>query len=256
MEDPIPDSVTNKQPLGIGVDLDDRSALERQRVMVVEDDPDTLFLLKQILRIAGFNVIGAQNGKEALQKIVEHTPDLILLDLMMPEMDGWSTLEHLHGMTDTPVIIVSAIGTKEDVVHGLHKGVDDYIVKPFYNPELVARVKTVLRRSAKPHEVSRLVFPQISLAVDLNSQEVSFNEQKIQMTPKEFAVLAVLAKHSPAIVSYPTISQAIWGSDSDDTRKRTKYLVYLLRRKFETALPGCNLILNVDRLGYKLQTEG
>jgi DNA-binding response OmpR family regulator len=239
---------------GTGIDLDEIDT-ERQRVLVVEDEPDTVFLLKQILRIAGFNVMSAMSGQEALKKIVEHKPDLVLLDLMMPEMDGWETLNHLRQMTDVPVIIVSAVSAKNDVVRGLVNGVDDYVTKPFYNAEVVARVKAVLRRSGKPQEVSRLVFPQVDLVVDLLAQEVTFRGHELRLTPKEFSVLSVLAKHAPAIVSYQTISQAVWGEDSNDVRKRTKYLVYLLRRKFESIEEGSNLILNVDRLGYKLQTE-
>ncbi len=237
-----------------GVDLDavDES---RQRILVVEDEPDTVFLLKQILRIAGFNVLSASNGHEALKKLAEYQPDLVLLDIMMPEMDGWEALNHMRKMSNIPVIVVSALGSKEDVIQGFSEGVDDYLAKPFYNAEVVARVKAVLRRAGRPQEVSRLVFPQVDLEVDLLTQEVLFHEQRIRLTPKEFSVLSVLAKHSPAIVSYSTISQSVWGEDSQDTRKRTKYLVYLLRRKFEKVQPGFELILNVDRLGYKLQSE-
>ncbi len=240
--------------VGAGIDLDEVNT-DRQRVLVVEDEFDTIFLLKQILRIAGFNVMSACSGQEALKKVVEHKPDLVLLDIMMPEMDGWEILNHLRQMTDVPVIVISAMNSKNEIVKGLSNGVDDYVTKPFYNAEVVARVKAVLRRSGKPQEVSRLVFPQVNLIVDLMSQEVTLNGKEVRLTPKEFSVLSVLAKHAPAIVSYQTISQAVWGEDSSDVRKRTKYLVYLLRRKFEKAEPGSNLILNVDRLGYKLQTE-
>jgi DNA-binding response OmpR family regulator len=247
------ESVIN-QNLGAGIDLDEVDA-ERQRVLVVEDEFDTIFLLKQILRIAGFNVLSASSGQEALKKLVDHKPDLVLLDLMMPDMDGWETLNHIRQMTDIPVIIVSAMAAKNDVVRGLSTGVDDYVTKPFYNAEVVARVKAVLRRAGKPQEVSRLVFPQVDLVVDMMAQEVALKDKDIRLTPKEFSVLSILAKHAPAIVSYQAISQAVWGEDSPDVRKRTKYLVYLLRRKFDKADPESNLILNVDRLGYKLQTE-
>ena len=246
---------TIDRAVGIGIDLDQIDAVDRHRVLVVEDELDTIFLLKQILRIAGFNVVSATSGSEALKKVVDYQPDIVLLDLMMPEMDGWQTFEYLRKMTEVPVIIVSALGTKEDVVTGLKQGVDDYISKPFYNKEVVERVKAVLRRSHSSQEISRLVFPSINLIVDLMTQEVILSDKTIRLTPKEFSVLSTLAKHAPAIVSYETISDAVWGEDSPDVRKRTKYLVYLLRRKFETALPKCNLILNVDRIGYKLQTE-
>ncbi len=237
-----------------GVDLD-QVVEERRRILVVEDEPDTVFLLKQILRIAGFNVLSAYNGNEALKKVAEHKPDAVLLDIMMPEMDGWQTLKYLRQMTHAPVVVVSALAEKEAVVEGLQRGVDDYITKPFYNAEVVARVESVLRRANRPQEISRLVFPEISLAIDLLSQSVNLGGKEIQLTPKEFGLLTALAKHAPAIASYSAIGNAIWGEDNPDVRKRTKYLVYLLRRKLDLLTKGRELIVNVGRYGYRLQTE-
>lgn len=244
-----------ESPAGAGVDLDEVGSAERQRVLVVEDELDTVFLLKQVLRMAGFNVLSATTGHEALKKVSDLNPDLVLLDIMMPEMDGWEIFSYLRKISDIPVIVVSALGEKDNVVDGLHKGVDDYIPKPFHNAEVVARVKAVLRRVGRAQEVSRLVFPGIGLVVDMNSQEVTLNDQSVLLTPKEFAILAILAKHAPAIVSYQTITEAVWGADTDEARKRAKYLIYLVRRKFESVAPSLDLILNVDRIGYKLQTE-
>jgi DNA-binding response OmpR family regulator len=233
----------------VGIDLDEYDLQERQRVLVVEDEMDTVFLLKQILRLAGFNVLSAISGGEALAKLADHQPDLVLLDLMMPEMDGWETLTHMRKM-------VSDLGSQVDVVKGLQAGADDYIAKPFYNAEVTERVKAVLRRTSKPQELSKLVFPGIGLELDLENQQVSVRGEVMQLTPKEFAVLSLLAKHAPAIVSYETIADRVWGEDSVEIRRRIKYLVYLLRRKIEQLDADLNLILNVDRLGYKLQTEG
>lgn len=240
----------------MGIDLDELEIRQRRRVLVVEDELDTVFLLKQVLRMAGFNVLSATSGREALLKAAEQEPDLVLLDLMMPEMDGWAILNHLRQMIDNvPVIIVSARGSKDDVVKGLAAGADDYIAKPFYNAELSERVKAVLRRTNKPRELSRLVFPDISLELDLNMQEVTICGQVVRLTPKEFDIFSLLAKHSPAIVSYESIADSVWGDDSPEIRRRIKYLIYLLRRKFENICADPNLILNIDRLGYKLQTE-
>ncbi len=240
----------------MGIDLDELDISQRKRVLVVEDELDTVYLLKQILRMAGFNVLSATTGREALLKAAEQEPDLVLLDLMMPEMDGWEILDHLRQMIDkVPVIIVSAKASKDDVVKGLAAGADDYISKPFYNAELSERVKAVLRRASKPRELSRLVFPDIEMNLDLNMQEVTIKDQSMRLTPKEFDILSLLAKHSPAIVSYESIADNIWGEDSPEIRRRIKYLIYLLRRKFENIQADPDLILNIDRLGYKLQTE-
>ena len=240
----------------LGRDLDESTSTDRQRVLVVEDEPDTLLRLKNILRMAGFDVLSAMNGQDGLRKYKDLTPDIVLLDLMMPEMDGWETLRYLREMSDVPVIIISAIGSKEDIVRALKTGVDDYLVKPFFNAEVVARIQAVMRRAGKQHPLTRLVYPKIQLTIDLTSQEVTYHGTLIHLTPKEFAVLTVLAKQAPAIVGYNKISTAVWGEDSEDARKRTKYLIYLLRRKFETIFTGYDIIQNIDRLGYKLQTEG
>jgi DNA-binding response OmpR family regulator len=239
----------------MGRDLDEMSSTDRQKVLVVEDEPDTVLLLKNILRLAGFDVLSSPNGRDALRKYKDLSPDIILLDLMMPEMDGWETLRYLREMSDVPVIIISAIGSKEDIVKALKTGVDDYLTKPFFNAEVVARIQAVMRRAGKQHPMTRLVFPRVNLTIDLTAQEVTYQGQLIHLTPKEFAVLSVLARQAPAIVGYTKISTAVWGEDTEEARKRTKYLIYLLRRKFESISTEFDLIQNIDRLGYKLQTE-
>lgn len=242
------------QVSGTGIDLDDVDAMGRQRVMVVEDEGDTVFLLKNILRMAGYNVMSATSGEEALQKIALHEPDLILLDIMMPVMDGWETFEYIKKMTAAPVIFISALSSKEHVIKGLRAGVDDYITKPFHNEEVVERARAVLRRAGRIKEINRFVFPKIQMIVDIKSQQVQLAEMHIHLTAKEFAVLSVLAKHAPQVVKYQTISESVWGTDSTEARKRAKYLVYLLRRKFSAVLPDQELIQNVDRLGYRLNS--
>ncbi len=241
--------------LQTGIDLDEMYSPDRQRILVVEDDADTVFLLKQIFRMSGFDVFSATSGREALKKCAELSPALVVLDLMMPDMDGWETFQYLRQMMDVPVIVVSALGSKEDIVRALSLGVDDYLTKPFFNAELVERSRAVLRRAGARHPVNRLVFPKVGLLIDMNTQEVMLQGQKIYLTNKEFAILAILAKNSPELVSYHKIAQAIWGDDNLKTRQRMKYLVYLLRRKFESIDSKLPLIVNVGRLGYKLQIE-
>ena len=239
----------------VGIDLDEVNSVERQRILVVEDEPDTILLLKQILRLAGFNVLSAVTGPEAIKKVSDLSPHLVLLDLMMPEMDGFEIFGYVRQISNIPIIMVSALNSKEDVVRGLENGADDYIPKPFHNAEMIERVKTVLRRSGMPQEISRLVFPAVDLVVDLKTQEIRLHQKPIQLTPREFSVMAILAKHAPVIVSYQIICNEIWGEDSSEARKRTKYLVYLLRKKLDQAVPDLDLIINLDRLGYKLQTD-
>jgi DNA-binding response OmpR family regulator len=118
------------------------------------------------LRLAGFNVLSAVTGAEAIKKVSDLSPHLVLLDLMMPEMDGFEIFGYVRQISNIPIIMVSALNSKEDVVRGLENGADDYIPKPFHNAEMIERVKTVLRRSGMPQEISRLVFPAVDLVVD------------------------------------------------------------------------------------------
>lgn len=237
-----------------GVDLDEVYASERHSVLVVEDEPDTLVLLKYVLRSAGFNVMGAMSGSEAIKKYTEIKPDLVMLDLMMPDMDGWETFRYLRQLSDVPVIVISAIGDKEDIVKALRLGVDDYLTKPFFNAEVVARAQAVLRRYGKAEDTSRLVFPEVDLIIDFQTQKVTLRDISIQFTNKEFAVLGVLARNAPEVVNYQTIAQQVWGMDTPDVRKRIKYLVYIIRRKFQNLEHERELISNVDRLGYRMNT--
>ncbi len=240
---------------GIGADLDEVYASNRKRVLVIEDETDTVLLLKHLLRSAGYNVLGATSGQEALKKFSEVKPNLVLLDLMMPGMDGWETYRYLRQMSDVPVMIVSAITNKDEVVKALRMGVDDYLTKPFINAEVIARVEAVLRRAhGTSQEVDRLLFPEVDLIVDFRTQEIVHCDQHIQLTGREFAIMALLARSAPAIVAYHEIAMQIWEEDTAEARNRIKYLVHLLRRKFQR-LPGKpDFIENVDRLGYKLRT--
>lgn len=239
---------------GFGADLDEVYASDRKRILVVEDETETVLLLKHILRSAGYNVLGAFSGQEALKKFSEVKPNLVLLDLMMPGMDGWETYRYLRQMSDVPVMILSAVANKEEVVRALRMGVDDYLTKPFINAEVIARVEAILRRAHPAvQEVDRLLFPDVDLIVDFRTQEILHCDQRQQLTGREFAIMALLARSAPAIVAYHEIAMQIWNEDTAEARNRIKYLVHLLRRKFHR-MPGApEFIENVDRLGYKLR---
>lgn len=238
-----------------GVDLDQVQTKDRPRVLVIDDEPDTVLLLKHIFQREGFDVSGAFSGKEALSKLSEVNPSLILLDVMMPEMDGWDTFEELHRLSDIPVIVISALGQTENVVKALQMGVDDYVTKPFNNSEVIARSRAVLRRSGVHKEVKRMVFPDVELVVDLETQEIYYKGKRIQLTGKMYEVLLMLARGAPRVVTYNDLTMQIWGETSLPVRNRLKYLVYLLRQEMEKVDSEHPIIKNVDRLGYKLMTE-
>ncbi|MHC1732991.1 MAG: response regulator transcription factor [Bacteroidales bacterium] len=241
---------------GWGLDLDQLSKVPyRPRVLIIDDEPDTIFLLKEVLRKAGFDVTGAASCNEALQKCSVVNPDLILLDLLMPEVDGWMTFDHLRRVTDAPVMILTALSNKELVVRGLQVGADEYMTKPFHNGELATRAQKILQRCAPRDPHQKLFFPDISLRIDAEVQAVTLREETFTLPGKEFSVLDLLARNAPNMVTYRNIALHVWGEDTPDTRKRIKYLIFLLRRKLEENPSEPHLIENVDRVGYKLQTQ-
>ncbi len=243
---------SSEQP---GVDLDNLIASNQSRVLVVDDEPDTIMLLKHLLIAHGFNVSGATSGLECLKKFEEISPDVILLDIMMPEMDGMETLRELRKISNVPVIIVSAMGQKSQIVSALESGVDDYVTKPFNNAEVIARINAVLRRVAPKVERDIVSLPKVGLEVNLSTYEVIYKNRHMELTGKMFEVFSLLAKNAPKVVTYEVISNAVWGENSVAVRNRLKYLVYLLRQEFQSVDPSLNLIENIDRLGYKLVTE-
>jgi DNA-binding response OmpR family regulator len=239
-----------------GIDLDDLpSAKNRKRVLIVDDDLDTVELLKLTVRSAGMDVTGALNANEALAKCVRHPPDILLLDLMMPDVDGWETLERLRKVTNAPVVVVSAKATREDVVEGLESGADDYVTKPFYPPELVSRVKAVLRRSGDSTSTAPLVFPETELSVDTSSQQVEYRGRMVDLSAKEFAVFSAIARRAPKPVRYETIAIEVWGESGPKIRKRVKFAIHNIRRKLHGEEPDFNLIENRIGIGYRLNVH-
>jgi len=238
-----------------GIDLDAFvGKASMQRALIVDDDPDTVDLIKIVIRNAGMDVVGAFSGVEALEKCSDLQPNIILLDLMMPGMDGWETYNRLRKLTDAPVIVVSADSKKENVVKGLNIGFDDYVTKPFFPPELVARVNVVLRRAGQSKPVTARIFSAIGLVIDFETHDVLLREKVVQLSPREFAILQALAKKAPRMVRYEEIAAGIWGEDNVKIRNRIKYLIYLIRQKMENDPNNPELILNREGLGYQLHT--
>jgi len=236
-----------------GVDLDQMMNHSRWRILIIDDEPDTVSLLKLLFVRHGFDVAGCDSGAEALNRLAEINPSLVILDLMMPDMDGWQTYENLRQLSDVPVVVISALGQSESIVRALQSGADDYITKPFNSDEVIARVKNVLRHTESKMNNRRMGFPDIQLVLDLDTQEILFHEKRIQLTGKMFEVLVILAKRAPHLVSYDDLTTEIWNESSTSARNRLKYLVYLLRQELKD-VDRREVIKNVDRLGYKLIT--
>lgn len=243
-----------KEVQAIGIDLDE--ALKRnKRVLIVDDDPDTVELLKRILRFADFDVASAQNGIEAPLVADKVEPDVILLDMMMPEMDGRETFRNLRKVTRAPIIILSALSAKEMVVELLNLGTDDYITKPFHRDEVVARINAVLRRSKQRPVFDGVSIPEMGFVINFSKREIQYHGQFVHLSPKEFNLVQLLAKNLPHVVQYDEIALEIWGEEDADVKNRIKYLVHLIRKKFNAINADREVIVTVDRFGYRLLTE-
>jgi two-component system KDP operon response regulator KdpE len=236
-----------------GNDLDNYlDSSPRKRALIVDDEIESTTLLKMVLMSAGLDVIGAYSGNESLVKCSKLHPDVILLDLMMPVMDGWETLEKLRGITNAPVLIVSAKTGKEDIVRGLEIGVEDYITKPYHPAELIARVNRVLSRSAAASHPQQYSFPEIGLKINIKSHEVEYNQRVIELPKKEFQILSVLAYHAPETVTNEVLAKELWGDNSDKIQNRIKHLIFVLRQSLERDPSQPDLIRNREGIGYRL----
>lgn len=239
-----------------GIDLDMvKESHKRLTAMIIDDEPETVRMMKFILMEAGMDVVGASSGLDAID-ICPHTqPDVILLDLMMPEMDGYEAFRYLRNITNAPVLIVSAKAQKEDIVNGLVFGADDYLTKPFFPAELVARVNNIVKRSKYVKPITAYSFPNIHLTIDIESREVNLRGETFLLPRVEFEVLLVLAKFAPKIVTKEVIAHEVWGEDSDKIQKRIKYFIHIIRRKLEIDPHAPRIIISREGLGYRLDTD-
>ncbi len=238
----------------LGIDLDD-SIRRNKRVLIVEDDADTIDLIKRILLLADFDVASSNNGLEAPSIAKRIQPDVILLDMMMPEQDGKKTLAELRRITHAPVIVVSALDEKEMIVDMLNSGSDDYITKPFDRREIVARINAVLRRAKQKNVFDGVSIPEIGLLINFSKREVVFQNELVSLSPKEFDLLQTLVIKMPNVVQYSEISKEIWGAREKNVKNRIKYLVHSIRKKMKKIDPNIEVVITVDRFGYRIHTE-
>lgn len=242
------------QTQNLGVDLDE-TLRRNKKVLIVDDDPDTIELMKRILRLADFDVASARNGTDAVIIAEKIQPDIILLDLMMPEVDGRVTLKNLREISSAPVIIVSALIEKSNIVDLLNLGSDDYITKPFHRDELVARIQAVLRRARLLSVIDGVSIPETGLSVNFSKREVHFQGEFVQLSPKEYELIELLVKQMPHVVKYKEIGSEIWGENNNYVRNRIKYLIHTIRNKFDAIKPGVEVIITADRVGYRIQSD-
>ena len=218
-------------------------------VLVVDDDGDVRALVVELLTRSGYDVSEAPNGREALKLLYEQRPDLVLLDISMPELDGWATLERIRELSDVPVLMLSALGAELEKVRALRAGADDYVTKPFGRQELLARVESVLRRAPAP-EV-RDAYSDGLLEVDFSQRRVRSGDQPIELTPLEFRLLTAFVDHPGQLLTHEQLLELAWGGERGTSRDQVKLYVGYLRRKLSATGISPEAIETVRGYGYR-----
>ncbi|QBR01595.1 heavy metal response regulator transcription factor [Paraburkholderia pallida] len=223
------------------------------RILVIEDEAKTAAYLQSGLTEAGYVVDVAANGIDGLHLAQEMRYDLVLLDVMMPEMDGWTVMKKLGARSDTPVLFLSARGTLEDRLKGLDLGADDYLVKPFSFAELLARVRIILRRG-QPQKHEEEVFEVGDLRVDVPRRRVERAGVRITLTNKEFNLLQFFLLHQDQVLSRALIASRVWDMNFDSDSNVVDVAVRRLRQKIDEPFP-VRLIHTVHGVGYRFEHE-
>lgn len=225
------------------------------RILVVDDDADVRGLVRELLERSGALVREAGDGKEALRMLYDARPELIILDISMPEMDGWQTLERIREMTDVPVLMLTAREGELEAVRGLKAGADDYVRKPFGRQELLARVQALLRRSSASRPPERETFDDGTIRIDVANAEVQVKGQAVALTPLEFRLLLAFARNRDQVLTRDQILDLVWGDSSGVAGEQVKLYVGYLRRKLEQVLgEGEMPIETVRGFGYRYRT--
>ncbi len=222
------------------------------RILVVDDEPPIVDLLVYNLKRAGYGVLVARDGEEALVVARRELPDLVILDLMLPALDGLEVCRTLRRECDVPIIMLTARDAEVERVVGLELGADDYIVKPFSVRELVARVRSVLRRAAPRPAESPLTIQVGALTVDPARYEARWNDEELALTTQEFTLLHMLALHRGQVMSRERLLERVWGYDYYGDLRVVDAAVKRLRAKLRQAAPEADVIAAVRGVGYKL----
>src|ERR1700681_1955709 len=222
----------------------------RPRVLVVDDDEDIRTLVRELLERAGYTVDEAEDGRTALRHLFETPPALVILDVTMPEMDGYQTLERIRDLSDVPVIMLTARTQELERVRGLSSGADDYVPKPFGRQELLARVQALLRRSGGKAEVNESYHDGF-VEIDYPQRRVVVDDREVQLTPLEFKLLSVFVQHPSQVLSRDQLLELVWGDPYGVSGDQVKLYVGYLRKKLVPDSPDTTPIETVRGFGYR-----
>jgi two-component system, OmpR family, KDP operon response regulator KdpE len=224
-------------------------------VLVVEDEPQIRLLLRSTLFAAGYRVIETGSGKRALIEAASHKPDLVLLDLGLPDLDGVEVVKGIRAWSTMPIVIVSARAQETQKVAALDAGADDYLTKPFGVNELLARVRVALRHAAQPRETTDQVLEFGAVTVDLEARRATGPDGTLHLTPTEYKLLTVLAKHADMVVTHSHLLREVWGPAHQERPHYLRVYMKQLREKLEPIPARPKYLLTETGIGYRLLQE-
>jgi len=225
-----------------------------KKILVVDDDTNICELLNLYLKKEGFDTKTANNGKEAVELVKDYNPDLILLDVMMPQLDGWQTCRQIRKDFDTPIIMLTAKGETFDKILGLELGADDYITKPFDTKEVIARIKAVLRRTGEKAEDSDKIVKYDKLIINIENYELTVDGNTIDTPPKELELIYFLASNPNRVYTRDQLLDKVWGFDYYGDSRTVDVHVKRLREKLENVSDKWSL-RTVWGVGYKFEAK-
>jgi len=224
-----------------------------EKILIIEDDPLQADVVRLLLEQDDFEAVLALDGPEGLRRLYETQPDLVILDLMLPQMDGWEVCRRIRELSTVPIIIMTSRRSDEEKIRGLRIGADDYIVKPFNPQELGARVNAVLRRTRLPPPSKSVVmrFSGGDLIIDPKSPTIIRDGKPIELTPTEHRILMYLAEHPGHVVSVEDIFTAVWGFETEANLNNVKWYIWRLRQKLEGDAHPARFIFTERGVGYR-----
>lgn len=229
--------------------------MTNDRVLVIEDDADIALSVRTVLGRSGFDVSAASEGRDGLRLFHSERPDIVILDVGLPEMDGWTVLERIRELSEVPVLMLTSHGQESDKVRGLRAGADDYLTKPFGIAEFVARVQALLRRSAGADHRAMDVYDDGSVRMDFGAHEVTVGGRSVKLTATEYRLLAVFIRHRGQVLSPARLLELVWGDPLGIGPDRVKYTVMRLRRKLGAQAGGDSAIEAVRGFGYRYRAS-
>lgn len=227
----------------------------KELVLLIEDEPQMRRFLRITLQSHGYRLIEAAGGQEGLVHATTRNPDVVLLDLGLPDMDGLEVTKRLREWTNTPIIVISARDQEQDKIKALDLGADDYLTKPFNAGELVARIRVALRHAARELAPQSPIFILQNLRVDMANRQVFLDDKEVHLTPIEYKLLMVLIRHPGKVVIHKQLLTEVWGAAHADEVQYLRVYMTQLRHKLETDPARPRFFLNEPGIGYRLKYE-